>query len=225
MKALLLFIISIFFTSHLFCQDIIVKKDGEEIQCTVKEVGISEVKYTPVGAESPVFVINKADIFMIKYSWGEKQVFSTDDEVFKTGKITPSHGYINMLYFSFFTAPGYGYIVGFSDASGVQVNDYFAIMFGVGMDFYGGEILIPIFVSPRVNFITGQFTPDFSCDIGYSLSVYDTEYSSGLMLNPKIGFKAYLSPNIAYAVAIGFKRQFIDNGGNNFISLQTGFQF
>ena len=55
------------------------KKNGDEIKSKVTEVGTSEVKYrkfeSPTG---PIYVIKKADVFMIKYEDGTKDVFSNE---------------------------------------------------------------------------------------------------------------------------------------------------
>ena len=62
-----------------FSQDFILKKNGDEIKSKVIEVGTSEIKYrkfeSPTG---PIYVISKADVFMIKYEDGTKDVFSTE---------------------------------------------------------------------------------------------------------------------------------------------------
>jgi len=57
-------------------QDIIIKKNGEEIQAKVEEVGTTEVKYRKFGNEaSPLYAVLKSELFMIKYENGSKDVF------------------------------------------------------------------------------------------------------------------------------------------------------
>lgn len=60
----------------LNAQDIITKKNAEEIKAKVIEVGKDEVKYKRHGNETgPTYTLPIADIFMIKYENGEKDVF------------------------------------------------------------------------------------------------------------------------------------------------------
>lgn len=61
-----------------YSQDVITKINGDEIQCKVIEVGIAEIKYKTVET-SPVYVIGKGDVFMIKYSDGKKDIFGKTD--------------------------------------------------------------------------------------------------------------------------------------------------
>ncbi len=60
--------------------DVIVMKDGEEIEAKVLEVGTSEVRYKHCDDPSgPVFVELKSDIFMIKHENGRKTVFGDEN--------------------------------------------------------------------------------------------------------------------------------------------------
>jgi hypothetical protein len=57
-------------------QDIITKKNGDEIKAKVTEVGTTEVKYKLfVNANGPTYVLSKSEIFMIKYENGDKDIF------------------------------------------------------------------------------------------------------------------------------------------------------
>lgn len=62
----------------MFAQDIIIMKDGNEIQAIVIEVGIDEVRYKRFdNQEGPDYLLRKLDIFMIRYENGSKDVFNT----------------------------------------------------------------------------------------------------------------------------------------------------
>ena len=65
-------------TVGLFAQDVITKTDGTEIQATVTQIGVNEIKYTRYGTTAPVYTLLKSDIFMIKYEDGSKDVFKKD---------------------------------------------------------------------------------------------------------------------------------------------------
>jgi hypothetical protein len=64
----------------VWSQDVIVlKKNAEEIKALVQEVGLTEVKYKKYeNANGPSYTLLKADIFMIKYANGEKDVFKDE---------------------------------------------------------------------------------------------------------------------------------------------------
>lgn len=57
-------------------QDIITLKSGEDVTAKVKEVELSVIKYVRFDNQTgPVYTIEKADVFMIKYENGTKDVF------------------------------------------------------------------------------------------------------------------------------------------------------
>jgi len=61
----------------MFAQDIIIMKNGNDIQVVVQEVGIDDVKYKRFDNQSgPNYVLKKSDIFMIRYKNGTKDVFN-----------------------------------------------------------------------------------------------------------------------------------------------------
>jgi len=62
----------------MFSQDIIIKRNGDEIQAVVKEVGTDEVKYKRFdNPQGPNYTLRKSEIFMIRYENGSKDVFDT----------------------------------------------------------------------------------------------------------------------------------------------------
>ena len=71
-----------------FAQDIIVLKNGNDIESIVQEVGIDEIKYKKFENKSgPTYTLKKSDIFMIRYENGSKDVFS---EITTTPEPKPS---------------------------------------------------------------------------------------------------------------------------------------
>ena len=68
---------SFLFHSTLNAQDVIVFKNGDEVQAKVKEVTPSEIKYIRFDNQNgPAYTINRQDIFMIKYENGTKDVMT-----------------------------------------------------------------------------------------------------------------------------------------------------
>ncbi|MEI6123591.1 MAG: DUF2846 domain-containing protein [Bacteroidota bacterium] len=78
MKKLFLFLIGILLFNFLSAQDIIIKKNGDEISAKIQEVGITEIKYKKVdNPDGPLFSILKTEVFMIKFENGTKEVMPT----------------------------------------------------------------------------------------------------------------------------------------------------
>ena len=68
-----------------FAQDVIVKRDGEEIQCRILEVSSNKVKFKQwKNQDGPTFVEKKSDILMLKYENGQKEVISFSGPVGET---------------------------------------------------------------------------------------------------------------------------------------------
>lgn len=77
MKTLIISIFLLICSTHLFAQDIITLKSGEEIKAKVTEIANTEIKYKKFDNQSgPAYVLQKSEIFMIKYENGEKEVFT-----------------------------------------------------------------------------------------------------------------------------------------------------
>ncbi len=70
------------FSVNSYGQDIITLKNGEDVKSKILEVGITEVKYKKFdNLEGPSYTLTKAEIFMIKYQNGTKDVFKTETEI------------------------------------------------------------------------------------------------------------------------------------------------
>ena len=62
---------------NLSAQDIIVKRNGDELQCRILEVSKNEVMYKRwTNQDGPAFSEKKSNIFMIKYENGEKDMIA-----------------------------------------------------------------------------------------------------------------------------------------------------
>lgn len=90
MKKIVLFFVSILVWMCSYSQDIIIKKNTDEIEAKIIEVGISDVKYKNWNnLDGPVYVIEKVDIFMIKYANGVKESY-TDNSAPKNAEVETS---------------------------------------------------------------------------------------------------------------------------------------
>ena len=65
----------------MFAQDIITMKDGTDIQAKVLEVGQNEISYKKVSnLEGPTYKMGIADILMITYQNGEREMYNTKEK-------------------------------------------------------------------------------------------------------------------------------------------------
>ena len=75
MKKLFLLLLALSWVLPSFSQDLLIKKDGSEIKAKVLEIGESSIKYRKwENLEGPVYVVNAADILMIRYENGSNEV-------------------------------------------------------------------------------------------------------------------------------------------------------
>lgn len=76
MKKLILSCLALFTCLLCQAQDVLVKRNGDEIQVKVQEITLDVIKYKRFdNPEGPVISIAKSDVFMIKYENGTKEVF------------------------------------------------------------------------------------------------------------------------------------------------------
>jgi hypothetical protein len=72
----LLFLIVLLFAEVCFAQDIIILKDGDEIEAKVTEILSENIKYKKASnLTGPTYTIPIAKVFMIRYESGDKDVF------------------------------------------------------------------------------------------------------------------------------------------------------
>jgi hypothetical protein len=95
-------------------QDVIIKKNGDEINSKVLEVGVTEIKYKKAdNLNGPDYVIYKSDVFLIKYADGRKDIINpmeaTEDAARPKKVSNPNNAFSEKK--SFLSA-GYGFGVG-----------------------------------------------------------------------------------------------------------------
>lgn len=77
------------FTTSIFAQDILLKEDGTKVECKIKEVSSSSIKYLKLSdLEGPVFVEEKNNLLGIIYQNG-------DFEKISVSKLESNKRYIN----------------------------------------------------------------------------------------------------------------------------------
>ena len=86
----------------LFAQDIIIMKNGSEIQAIVQDIRIDDVKYKKFdNPNGPNYTLKRSEIFMIRYENGSKDVFNeivTDVSAGKQEPTLPELSYSNGVW-------------------------------------------------------------------------------------------------------------------------------
>ena len=86
---LIVIFLCLFGFTNLHAQDIIIKKDGSEIEAKVLEVKSSNITYKRFEMlDGPTYEIDKSEIFIIKYSSGQKDVFN-EIKIAQEEKVNP----------------------------------------------------------------------------------------------------------------------------------------
>lgn len=81
MKKELLVIIIFMCVVRAYSQDIIILRNGDEIMAKIAKVSNVEIEYKKwKNQDGPIYTINKDDVFLIKYSNGEKDIFTNDTQ-------------------------------------------------------------------------------------------------------------------------------------------------
>ncbi|MBK0402367.1 hypothetical protein I5M27_05185 [Adhaeribacter sp. BT258] len=78
-KLLAILCFAVLFLQQAFCQDTIIKRNGDEIQGKVKEISATEVRYTRKELPDVMVVLPVTSIFMIRYENGTKEVFQENN--------------------------------------------------------------------------------------------------------------------------------------------------
>ena len=78
MRTILLFLLLALCTSAAHAQDLLTKRNGDELAVKVMEITPAEVKFHRAdNPEGPLISVWKSDVFMIRYANGTKEVFNT----------------------------------------------------------------------------------------------------------------------------------------------------
>jgi hypothetical protein len=81
MKQVKLLTFMLLISSVVLGPDIILLKDGSEIKAKVTEIGVDDIKYKKYeNLGGPVYVLKKADVFMITYENGQKEVIKVEEQ-------------------------------------------------------------------------------------------------------------------------------------------------
>ena len=78
------------FTVCVQAQDLITKRDGEDIKAKITEVNQNEIKYKRFdNQDGPTFVISKSEVLMVRYENGTNEVFNQQPATAPTNNYVP----------------------------------------------------------------------------------------------------------------------------------------
>ena len=100
----------------------------------------------------------------------------------------------------------YDYSFGFRAVNGYQLNEHLSLGIGIGIDRYKYATFLPITFDARATILKGKVSPVFTANVGYAAGLNDY-VKGGLVINPQIGIKTYISKNVAYLFNVGYKWQ------------------
>lgn len=89
----ILFIGFLLLTTKAFSQDVLTKKNGDELLVKVLEISNTDIKYKKwSNQDGPSYILSKSEVFMIKYKNGDKDVFADQAPIVKAETATVSGG-------------------------------------------------------------------------------------------------------------------------------------
>ncbi len=85
---IILFLFAVTFQNIGYSQDIIIKHSGDEIQAKITKITNNEIEFKKwTNLDGPIYIVEKTNVFMIKFSNGEKEIFSNKkNEDYKNNK-------------------------------------------------------------------------------------------------------------------------------------------
>lgn len=86
MRFLILLTTSVFICFTSVAQDLLTKRNGEEVKVKVTEVTSTDVRYKVYdNQEGPVYTLSKTEVFSVKYQNGTKDIFAEQSAAPTTG--------------------------------------------------------------------------------------------------------------------------------------------
>ena len=209
---LLLFIFNISYGQN-YMEDIVYLKNGSVIRgLIIEQVPNVNIKIQTTDRNIFVFKIDEIEKMTKENNSNLSDNSKINSKVNNEVKIT----FINLTENNF--NPGIGYVkvgnssiknqdfsFGFRTVNGIKINEHFSLGIGIGIDKYKYATLLPITLDTRVSILKGKTSPVISNSIGYSISLNDI--NGGLVINPQIGIRTYISKNVAYLFNVGYKWQ------------------
>jgi sRNA-binding regulator protein Hfq len=191
-------------------EDVVYLKNGSIIRGIIIE---------QVPNQSIIIQTKDRNIFVFKYEEIDKMTKENlpTENSNNNSKVTEfkKNGFINLIEINYspgigevkvgnVTFKNYDYIFSFRTVNGYQLNEHFSLGISIGIDKYKYATLLPITFDARATILKGQVSPVFTANVGYAVG---QNVKAGLLINPQIGIKNYISKNVAYFLNIGYKWQ------------------
>lgn len=225
-------------------QDLIVLKDGNEINSKVLEVNISDIKYKKTdNLDGPMYLVLKSEVFMIKYKNGTKDIINSlkvsdqpiksSQEIFSSEILTKDGTFEIGGNFDFSSQSSK-----YSTFNAIDFNPFFGIMFSKGFELgissnfanyaYSGKqstTQFNLYLAPTFNFYKGKTIPFIEILIGVN-SISQQISRSGLGIGGSAGVKVQVGNNVALINSIKYLNQSYGESSNlSNVSLSTGIRF
>jgi len=190
MKKITLLAIALIFTSSLFAQDKIYKKNGSAINAKVIEIGIDDIKYKLADSpDGPVYVVDKSSLQKIVYADGrvEKYQLSYKDPGNYEGQLTKA---IKLNFLS----PLFGYTEFGYEKSLSPIKSY-EIEFGIiGA---GKNTVSESYYYNSSNFEYRRNAFGFFADAGYKFKKLPTFFNRGMRMT-HVMQGGYIKPTFTF---------------------------
>lgn len=190
MKKTLLIVIALFSSFIINAQDVLIMQNGEEIETKIIEVNQSQVKYTLYGdSEGSTYIVNRADVFKIKYASGSETVLNEHKIIEETEVCLPSKRRIGLavrpeISGVLITKNGIAEATKSADFSVSVVYQFkktFSLGAGTAYDITSDAgSFIPIYLNLRGYFRNRLSSPYYDFRIGYAISTseYKKEFET-----------------------------------------------
>ena len=210
----------IFFSTTLFAQKAtqydVYLKNGSLVRGKIVELTSEQVKISLGKDVVSSFSMNEVDkVVPVENNSAEKE---------KREALIKAKGFFNETEFGALVGSGtnddkFTSAFSFQNVSGYQVNRYFKVGGGVGVDYYNeySHTFIPLFARVSGDMVKFRVTPVYFADAGYGFLAEKDQYtngseelssSGGLMLHGGLGLKFYTASKISISLLAGYKAQF-----------------
>ena len=121
-------------------------------------------------------------------------------------------------------------VLSINTVAGYRVNDRFVTGFGTGLSVYNGGMMIPLYLDFRYMFTDWKFRPYLNADGGFLFVLKDFS-TSGIFINPLIGFEKKINDKFSFHISSGMLMQTAPSGPTSggfrrtFINFKAGISF
>lgn len=219
-----------------FAQDVIIKKNGDEIKSKILEVSSTEVKYKKFDyIDGPTYIIPKSEVFFIKYANGTREIISALDapnaseaeqekikqkKFFRQHKSYVSLGYGFGIFYTYHSSSwfnsGHNYPYGIDESNASPTGPvYGKFDYGVTEDFSIGINLA--FLEYTFKDSYSEYDPNSYLMVQYDRTATFTTFSGLLHANWHFGKSEKIDPY--FGLGLGYRSDnwtFTSNGLQQF---------